>query len=107
MYQLSDVAECNLGKVKLKPTLSAAVSGGHAWGFAFRGFVAVPFWSHSPNSVRVTLVSIPLIYQCDRVGWLPLSGLPWTPASLACITHGSNLTKAPSPSSSIGNEFNG
>ena len=35
MYQLSDVAECNLGKVELKPMLSAAVCGGHAWGFAF------------------------------------------------------------------------
>ena len=107
MYQLFDVAECNLGKVKLKPTLSAAVCGGHAWGFAFTGFFAVPFCSHSPHPVRVTLVSIPLIYQCDSGGWLQLSGLPWTPASLACITHSSNLTKALSPSSSIADDFNG
>ena len=107
MYQLFDVGECNLGKVKLKPTLSTAVCGGHALGFAFMGFFAMPFCSHSPHPVRVTLVSIPLIYQCDGVGWLPVSGLPWTPASLVSITHGSNLTKAPSPSSSIGDEFNG
>lgn len=41
-----NVAECNLGKGKLEPMLSAAFSGGHAQGFAFTGFVAGVFGLH-------------------------------------------------------------
>ena len=136
------VAECNLGKVKLKPVLSAAVRGGHAPGFPFIGFVAGAFGlrfsyvfvrcfpallaiaeclfcSHLPTlpflhcvtlvsimRILCGLVNIPPIYQCHGARWYSLSGLPWIPARLACITQGSTLTKAPSPSSSIGHEFN-
>ena len=40
------MAECNLGKGKLEPMLSAAFSGGHAQGFAFTSFVAGAFGLH-------------------------------------------------------------
>ena len=45
-------------------------------------------------------------YQCDGTWWLPLSGLTWIPARSARITRGSTISKAPSPSSSIGDGFN-
>ena len=96
--------------------LSAVIHGGPAREIVFTGFLEGAFVLHScyvfvcglpallaiveclfaSTSLtlsclhRVTLVSVfPLIYQCKGAWWLLLPGLPWIPASLACIIYSS------------------
>ena len=51
------MAECNLGKVKLEPILSAEVRGGHVRGFAFMGVapgakISLSEWHSSFKSIK-------------------------------------------------------
>ena len=55
---------------------------------------------------KLPINSLPIDELGEGAGWLPLSWLPWIPARSAQIMLGSTLSKAPSPSSSIGDEFN-
>ena len=57
-------------------------------------------------SQRYLSVTIPLIFQCDSAGWLPLTGLPWFCTSLGSLHLWHNKSfRRQAPSSSTDNEF--
>ena len=115
-------------KLNLRQCCQQWFAAARRGGFTFMGFVAGAFVLHSSYVSVCCLPSLLAIVEClfaptttlsclhhvtlvsTWIGkyfqWLPLSGLPWISARLACITLGSTWPYAPSPSSSIGDEFN-
>ena len=67
------MAECNLGKVKLEPMLTAAVRGGHVGGrgCAFTGFAAGAFGLHSSYVFVPCLPVLLAIVECLLAPTLP------------------------------------
>ena len=58
-------------------------------------------------SQLLLFVIIPLIFQCDGAGWLPLTGLPWFRTSLGSLHLWRHRSfRHQPPSSSTDDEFN-